>query len=636
MARASYRLHALFLLSCFCSMSSMHLHVAASLCLDVLHVTRPGAILVFPGDASIGDGRRIAEPHGSTGRVSQYSKEVWLWGNQTGGTANLTTNFSLQIIQYQNSSSYFAWTMPHVYGQSLGLLPFPADTTANWNGDHRSVAVELNTYFNRETDALGSDSELIGMDVNSMEYTETTSPSKNLSSVLLLPRVSYLPSHATARSFDCSGSLGINTTELCSPVFFVFQEQQTAVDFSVGKLKYLNLTDARICAVAGLVLCCIRVKRPLQSTAATEPEDDGEQIIRGPGLRRGLGPRQFPYCELAAATDNFAEERKIGRGGFGPVYRGCLTDQDRHVAIKVLSQELSVQGLKEFQAEVTILSQLRHRNIVRLVGWCGRRRELALVYELVPGGSLDTHLYNPDRHLTWPQRYKIALQLGSALRYLHTECDQCVVHGDIKPANVMLDASGNAKLGDFGLARLVDHGVEPQTTQVVAGTVGYIDPEFVSSRRPSAESDVYSFGVVLLEIACGRRPTPSRRSDQAASAALLASVRDMYRRNVILDAADRRLDGEFDGMQMERLLVTGLWCAHHDPLQRPSIAQALDVLRSEDAELPVLVMMGDSGEIRGLEEQAYGDLSDKSSAYLDESDETAYLTTEDSAYLLQM
>ncbi|KAM0889375.1 hypothetical protein ACQ4PT_027735 [Festuca glaucescens] len=478
MARASYRLHALFLLSCFCSMSSMHVHVAASLCLDVLHVSRPGAIILgFPGSGSVGDSRPKAEPHGSTGRVSSYSKEVPLWGNQTGGTANLTANFPFQIIPYPSSSSYFTWTVPHVYGQSLGLLPFPADTTANWNGDRRSVAVELNTYFNRETGALGSDSELIGMDVNSTEYTETTSPSKNLSSVLLLPRVSYFAPHALARSFDYSGSLGINTTEFCPPVCSVFQEQQTAVDFSVGYVEYLNLTYASyassvdlgdvtvrresgrvarreryrlpyepktrrllrhlrvtrtqhvaihgkvtsswleqaavagsalvglICAVAGLVLCCIRIKTPRQSTAATEPEDDGEQIIRGPELRRGLGPRQFPYCELAAATDNFAEERKIGRGGFGPVYRGCLTDQDRHVAIKVLSQELSVQGLKEFKAEATILSQLRHRNIVRLVGWGGRRRELALVYELMPGGSLDRHLYHPDRHLTWQQRY---------------------------------------------------------------------------------------------------------------------------------------------------------------------------------------------------------------------------------------
>jgi hypothetical protein len=161
-----------------------------------------------------------------------------------------------------------------------------------------------------------------------------------------------------------------------------------------------------ICAVAGLALCCVRIKRPLQSTAATELVGyDDEQIIREPDLRQGLGPRRFRYSELAAATDNFAEERKIGRGGFGPVYRCYLTDQDRHVAIKVLSQELSVQGLKEFHAEVTIVSQLRHRNIVRLVGWCGRRRGLALVYELMPGGSLDMHLYNPDTHLTWPQRY---------------------------------------------------------------------------------------------------------------------------------------------------------------------------------------------------------------------------------------
>jgi serine/threonine protein kinase len=225
-------------------------------------------------------------------------------------------------------------------------------------------------------------------------------------------------------------------------------------------------------------------------------------------------------------------------------------------------------------------------------------------------------------------RYKIALQLGSALRYLHTDCDQCVVHGDIKPANVMLDAFGNAKLGDFGLARLVDHGAEPQTTQVVAGTVGYIDPEFVSSRRPSTESDVYSFGVVLLEIACGRRPASVRRPGQAASAALLASVRDMYRRNVIIDAADRRLECEFDEMQMERLLVTGLWCAHQDPLQRPSVDQAVDVLRSEDPQLPALGAMGGSDEdISALEGQAYGDLSAENSAYLDASNETAYLTT---------
>jgi serine/threonine protein kinase len=229
-------------------------------------------------------------------------------------------------------------------------------------------------------------------------------------------------------------------------------------------------------------------------------------------------------------------------------------------------------------------------------------------------------------------RFKIVLGLGSALLYLHQEWEQCVVHRDVKPSNIMLDASFHAKLGDFGLARLVEHGQGSHNTSNLAGTMGYMDPEYLITGRAGPETDVYSFGVVLLEIACGRRPTTSRRSDQAASAALLASVRDMYHRKVILDAADRRLDGEFDRMQMERLLVTGLWCAHHDPMQRPSIVQALDVLRSEDAELPVLGTMGGSREIRALEGQAYGDLSAESSAYFDDSDETAYLTTEDPAY----
>ncbi|KAM0830044.1 hypothetical protein ACQ4PT_066475 [Festuca glaucescens] len=135
-------------------------------------------------------------------------------------------------------------------------------------------------------------------------------------------------------------------------------------------------------------------------------EDDDQQFMREPELpelRRGLGPRVFRYSELAAATGNFASEREIGRGGFGPVYKGYWSEENRHVAIKVLSRELSVQGLKEFQAEVTMMSQLRHRNVVRILGWCGRQRGLALVYELMPGGSLDNHLYNPARCLTWPQ-----------------------------------------------------------------------------------------------------------------------------------------------------------------------------------------------------------------------------------------
>ncbi|KAF8731702.1 hypothetical protein HU200_015632 [Digitaria exilis] len=241
-------------------------------------------------------------------------------------------------------------------------------------------------------------------------------------------------------------------------------------------------------------------------------------------------PRGFDLHELSAATSNFADENKLGRGGFGPVYRGYLRDLDLDVAIKVLSekqssQEQSEQGLREFKAEVKVMTQLRHRNIVKLVGWCDINKQLLLVYELMAQGSLDKHLYNQESILTWQQRFRIVLDIGSGLLYLHRDCEKCIVHGDIKPANVMLDVSHNAKLGDFGLARLVEHGGEPKTTQVVAGTLGYIDPEFINNRWPHTESDVYSFRIVLLEIACGKRPA-SRQPNGASS--LLAWVHNLY------------------------------------------------------------------------------------------------------------
>ncbi|PAN11997.1 hypothetical protein PAHAL_2G234000 [Panicum hallii] len=379
-----------------------------------------------------------------------------------------------------------------------------------------------------------------------------------------------------------------------------------------------------LCTVAGLVLWCVRKKL-----------EDEEPIIQQSELCPSSGPRRYSHRELAAATGRFAEEERIGRGGFGPVYRGFLADQDRRVAIKVMSQGSSTQaqGTREFQAEVKVMTRLRHRSIVQLLGWCDGPEALMLVYEFLPNASLDKHLHGPERLLTWPDRYKIALGVGSAILYLHTECEQCILHGDIKPANILLDQSCNPKLGDFGLARLVDHEADSRTTQVVAGTPGYMDPGFVSTQRPSAESDIFSFGVVLLEIACGRRPTTRPNG----APVLLNWVRDMYTRDSILAAADRRLDGEFDDQQMRRVLVAGLWCAHHDQSQRPSIAQAMDLLQREDAELPVLdpVMHSSPEAVRSLEEIAYGDFSAEDSVSENSSAHTAYHTSTDSSCLLE-
>jgi len=178
----------------------------------------------------------------------------------------------------------------------------------------------------------------------------------------------------------------------------------------------------------------------------------------------------------------------------------------------------------------------------------------------------------------------MALGVGSALLYLHQDCQKCVVHRDIKPSNIMLDASFNAKVGDFGLARLIDHGRGSHTT-VLAGTIGYMDPECMVTGNTCIQSDVYSFGVVVLEIACGR---PATIADvNGTTIHLVHWVWEFYSRGRILEAADARLNGDFNAAEMERVMVTALWCAHPNRTRRPPIREAMNVLRL-DAQLPSL------------------------------------------------
>ncbi|KAI4967387.1 hypothetical protein ZWY2020_027890 [Hordeum vulgare] len=208
-----------------------------------------------------------------------------------------------------------------------------------------------------------------------------------------------------------------------------------------------------------------------------------------------------------------------------------------------------------------------------------------LAHELMHNDSLDTHLYRSDYVFTWPVRYETVLGVGSALLYLHQDTEQRVVHRDIKPSNIMLDTSFTAKLGDFGLARLINDGRRSHTTGI-AGTMGYIDPESVLAGTASVESDVYSFGVVLLEVASGQRPALVQEEGDVIH--LVQWVWELYGRGLILDAADKRLSGEFEGRKMERVMVVGLWCAHPDRGMRPSIRQAMNALRFE-APLPGLL-----------------------------------------------
>ncbi|KAG4971623.1 hypothetical protein AAZX31_13G237400 [Glycine max] len=317
--------------------------------------------------------------------------------------------------------------------------------------------------------------------------------------------------------------------------------------------------------------------------AKLKKEDSVFDLSMDDEFQKGIGPKRFCYKELASATNNFAEAQKIGQGGFGGVYKGYLKKLNSNVAIKRISRE-SRQGIKEYAAEVKIISQLRHRNLVQLIGWCHMKKDLLLIYEFMQNGSLDSHLYRGKSILTWQMRYNIAMDLALAVLYLHEEWEQCVLHRDIKSSNVMLDLSFNAKLGDFGLARLVDHEKGSQTT-ILAGTVGYIAPEYCTTGKARKESDIYSFGVVLLELASGRKPIDLNAKEGQIT--IFEWVWELYRLGKLLEVVDSKLGGAFDEEQMEHLVIVGLWCANPDYTSRPSVRQVIQVLTFE-APLPVL------------------------------------------------
>ncbi|KAK8563606.1 hypothetical protein V6N12_035751 [Hibiscus sabdariffa] len=298
-------------------------------------------------------------------------------------------------------------------------------------------------------------------------------------------------------------------------------------------------------------------------------------------------PKEFSYKELKSATRCFNADRIIGHGAFGTVYKGILLNNGDIVAVKRCSH--NSQGKNEFLSELSIIGSLRHRNLVRLQGWCHEKGEILLVYDLMPNGSLDKALFEARTPLSWPHRQKILLGVASALAYLHQECDHQVIHRDIKTSNIMLDEGFNAKLGDFGLARQIEHDKSPDAT-VAAGTMGYLAPEYLQTGRATEKTDVFSYGAVVLEVASGRRPI--ERDANAAtkgrvSGNLVEWVWSLHREGRLLSAADARLEGHFDEGEMRRVLLVGLACSHPDPLARPTMRSVVQMLVGE-AEVPMV------------------------------------------------
>ncbi|CAN6312042.1 unnamed protein product [Urochloa humidicola] len=307
-------------------------------------------------------------------------------------------------------------------------------------------------------------------------------------------------------------------------------------------------------------------------------------------------PHRLPYKELYVATQGFKNSELLGAGGFGQVYKGVLRPSGDVVAIKRISSN-GTQGMREFVAEVASLGRMRHRNLVELRGWCKCGQDLLLVYEFMPNGSLDAHLFGragaalpPKPLLTWEQRVRILRGVAYGLVYLLEEWEQVVVHRDVKASNVLLGADMAPRLGDFGLARLYDHGADPATTRVV-GTLGYMAPELVVTAKATKETDVFAFGALLLEAACGRRPI-----DPATGVNLLRWVQDHGAKGDLVLAVDERLDGHYDKEEARLVLWLGLMCSQSRPEARPSMRQVCQYLDGEaEVQEDAVLTLSDAG-----------------------------------------
>ncbi|XP_052310088.1 L-type lectin-domain containing receptor kinase IV.1 isoform X9 [Populus trichocarpa] len=284
------------------------------------------------------------------------------------------------------------------------------------------------------------------------------------------------------------------------------------------------------------------------------------------------GPHRFKFKDLYTATKGFRDEELLGSGGFGRVYKGVLPTSKIQVAVKRVSHE-SRQGMREFVAEIVSIGRLRHRNLVPLLGYCRRKGELLLVYDYMPYGSLDKYLYGqPTVALNWSQRFRVIKGVASGLLYLHEEWEQVVIHRDVKASNVLLDGELNGRLGDFGLARLYDHGTDPQTTHVV-GTLGYLAPEHARTGKATTSTDVFALGAFLLEVASGRRPI-----QPTEDIILVDWVFIRWLGGEILEARDPNLGTEYISEEMELVLKLGLMCSHSEPAARPSMRQVVQFL----------------------------------------------------------
>ncbi|GJM98837.1 hypothetical protein PR202_ga15881 [Eleusine coracana subsp. coracana] len=345
-----------------------------------------------------------------------------------------------------------------------------------------------------------------------------------------------------------------------------------------------------------------RLARPFSSSASRRREEkQAEEEAANLEAIAARENRAFRYEALEAATRGFAEKNRLGRGGFGPVYRGRLED-GREVAVKLLGAG-SRQGAKEFRNEATLLSRLQHRNVVNLFGYCTRGADdKLLVYEYVSNESLDKILFSSSpgtrgshssgdlsrrAELTWPRRHEIVVGVARGLLYLHEDAHTPIIHRDIKASNILLDDRWVPKIADFGMARLFPEAGDGRSRvhTRVAGTNGYMAPEYLMHGDLSTKADVFSFGVVVLEIVSGRKNSAFAPPPDSEADSLLEYAWRLYKKGRTLELLDPAVKSSAAPEQVELCIRIGLLCVQADPRLRPDMKRVVIILSKKQSTL---------------------------------------------------
>ncbi|XP_047951171.1 probable LRR receptor-like serine/threonine-protein kinase At4g30520 isoform X1 [Salvia hispanica] len=529
----------------------------------------------------------LSDPHGALSNWDENSVDPCSWSMITCNSNDLVTAFGAPS---QGLSGSLSWMIANLTNlkqimlqnnnisghipKEIGYLPNLQALDLSNNNLHGHIPESLGLlnhlqYIRLNNNSLSGPVPLplanlprltfLDLSFNNLSGPIPTFPTKTFN---ILGNPLICGSHSSEK---CSESL------LASPLSF-------AINPSSGKSKTKKIAIALgvsiifvsiLVLVLGFLLHKRTVKRKRSVLNITDVQE--EDLIRLGNLK------SFSISEIRRATNNFSSKNILGAGGFGNVYRGKLEDGTL-VAVKRLKDLTGTTGISQFRTELEMISLAVHRNLLRIFGYCATQNERLLVYPYMSNGSVASRLRG-KLGLDWNTRKRIAIGASRGLLYLHEQCDPKIIHRDVKAANILLDDYCEAVVGDFGLAKLLDHG-ESHVTTAVRGTVGHIAPEYLSTGQSSDKTDVFGFGILLLELITGMRALEFGKT-VSQKGAMLEWVKKVQQEKKIELLVDKELGMKYDRIEVGEMLQVALLCTQYLPAHRPKMADVVRMLEGD-------------------------------------------------------